>query len=268
MMNERSSPIYPRPTVSQVIFQIRYPNLFMIEDRIGDFQSLIIDKFPESSLIIRKQLFIADYVDKIDIKTIPTDEQFARKIWRFKSEEENYVLGVSTSSLDITSEHHKSFNPINNEDGFRNIIKFAVDNFFDIIPIKKIKRIGLRYIDDCPIPSKETVEFKNWYNTVLPLERFNLNEVGSMIFETKKVKKGNYYLNYRENFVPVTSEGTKYKFYLDFDSYKEDVDPIDYIEILDDLYKIIHQEWEDSIKQPVKNWMNKLIEVETNDSET
>ena len=90
MMNERSSTVYPRPTVSQVVFQIRYPNLFMIEDRIGEFQSLIIDRFPESSLIVRKQLLFADYVDKIDIETIPTDKQFARKIWNFKSED-NYL---------------------------------------------------------------------------------------------------------------------------------------------------------------------------------
>ena len=267
MMNERSSTVYSRPTVSQVVFQIRYPNLFMIEDRIGKFQSFIIDKFPESSLIIIKQLLFADYVDKIDLETIPSDKPFARKVWRFKSEE-NYVLGVSTNSLNISSEHHKSYNPTNNEDGFRNIIKFAVDNFFDVIPIPKIKRIGLRYIDDCPIPSKETVEFKNWYKTVLPLERFNLNDVSSMIFETKKVKKGNYFLNYRENFVPVNSEGTKYKFYMDFDSYKEDISPTNYLAILDDLHEIIHQEWVDSIKQPVKDWMNEIIEVETNDSET
>ncbi len=263
-MEVQNRVVYPRQTVSRVIFQIRYPNLFMIEDRIGEYQSQIIDKFPESSLTIRKQLLFADYVNKIDLETIPTDEQFARKIWNFKSEG-NYVMGVSTNSLDITSEHHKSYYPTDNDEGFRNIIQFAVDNFLDIIPVKKIKRIGLRYIDDCPIPSKDTKKFKEWYNTVLPLERFELDQVSSMIFETKKVRKSDYYLNYRENFVPVDPEGTKYKFYLDFDGYKENFPRREYMNILDKLHKIINQEWKNTIKQPVKDWMNKEIEVENYD---
>ncbi|MFW9968739.1 MAG: TIGR04255 family protein [Candidatus Odinarchaeota archaeon] len=252
--------IYPRPTVSQVIFQIRYSNMFMIEDRIGEYQSLIIDKFPESSLTMKKQLLIANYVDKIDLETIPVDEQFARKIWNFKSEKD-YVLGVSTSSLDINSQHHKSYQSTDNIEGFREIIKFAVDKFLDIMPIKTFKRIGLRYIDDCPIPSKETGRFKEWYNTVLPLERFELGQLRSMLFETKKVRKNEYFLNYRENFVPVDSNGKEYKFYLDFDSFKENFPSLKYLDILDELHKIIHQEWENTIKTPVKRWMNEEIEV-------
>jgi hypothetical protein len=43
--------VFPNPTVKTVIFQIRYPNLFYIESRIGDIQVKIMDDFPESSLL-------------------------------------------------------------------------------------------------------------------------------------------------------------------------------------------------------------------------
>ena len=44
--------IFPKPTVTQVIFQIRFPNLFFIENKIGDLQLKIMKEFPHSKLII------------------------------------------------------------------------------------------------------------------------------------------------------------------------------------------------------------------------
>lgn len=51
-----STEVYPNPTVKRVIFQIRYPNLFYIEQVIGDYQRLIINQFPESELIIQQNI--------------------------------------------------------------------------------------------------------------------------------------------------------------------------------------------------------------------
>ena len=45
--------IFPNPLVEKVIFQIRFPNLFFIQDRIGTLQSKIMEKFPDSELIIK-----------------------------------------------------------------------------------------------------------------------------------------------------------------------------------------------------------------------
>ena len=47
--------IFPFPTVKHVIFQIKYPNLFYLENRIGDFQMKIINEFPDSKLSFRRQ---------------------------------------------------------------------------------------------------------------------------------------------------------------------------------------------------------------------
>ena len=46
--------IFSNPTVKKVIFQIRFPNLFFIENKIGDFQLKIMGMFPESKLIFRR----------------------------------------------------------------------------------------------------------------------------------------------------------------------------------------------------------------------
>lgn len=130
-----------------------------------------------------------------------------------------------------------------------------------MIPIKIIKRIGLRYIDYAPIPALDIETFEKWYNTAFPLNRFNLDKVGSMYFEVRNVKSGNYQFNYRERFSPERGEDlekSQMKYYLDFDGYAGDIPSENYLDVLDGLHGLIHYEWENNtIKQPVKDWMDR-----------
>ena len=54
--------IFPNPTVKQVVFQIVFPNLFYIENKIGELQLKIMTEFPESTLLHRRQFAWADIV--------------------------------------------------------------------------------------------------------------------------------------------------------------------------------------------------------------
>lgn len=256
--------IYKNPTVKTVIFQIRFSNLFMIENKIGDFQTEIMDRFPESSLTIRRELLFADVGPQFKLEEIPIKDKLGKKIWQFESDD-NYVLSVQTNSLDITSNHHKSyyFNEETKEEGFRDIIKFAVDKFLDFIPIKTLKRIGLRYIDECPLPLKknedsqidilENEDFLEWYNTSLPLHRFNLKNLGIMKFETN-IKREDFNLLYRES---LGSKDNEIKLFIDFDGYKNNIQSEEYLTVLDGIHKLLHKEWDNTVKEPVKEWMDK-----------
>jgi len=121
--------------------------------------------------------------------------------------------------------------------------------------------MGLRYIDYSPIPSLDSETFKRWYNTALRIDRFNLEQVGSMVFEALNIKRGKYEFNYRERFIPEKIEGleeSKMRYVLDFDGYAGNIRSEKYLDVLDDLHDLIHDEWEvNTIKQPVKDWMDK-----------
>ena len=52
--------IFPNPTVKTVVFQIRYPNLFYIENKIGEIQLKLMKEFPESALLYRQRILLAD----------------------------------------------------------------------------------------------------------------------------------------------------------------------------------------------------------------
>ena len=122
--------IFPNPTVKQVIFQIKFPNLLYIENRLGDFQLEIIDEFPKSSVIYKRQVLFADTGPGGKLEGIPVEnEEPGFKIWEFKSDK-NIKIMLSTYSLSIVSEYHKTYS-LDGGEKFRDIIISVLESFQD-----------------------------------------------------------------------------------------------------------------------------------------
>jgi len=246
--------VFPNPTVKQVIFQIRFPNLFMMERLIGDYQVKIMAEFPRSALLLRRGVLIADVGSRAQLENIAEDanNMASVKIWNFKSEK-GTDLNVHTDSLDISSTLHKTYSNPKEDNRFRDTIEHTVGEFLKITQIPKLTRIGLRYIDECPVPAKETQAFQKYYNTTFPLKRFPVENALNMTFEAR-VKKGDRYLRFAESFEDV--EG-KLKFILDFDGYAEGVLASEYLTVADELHELISEEYGASIKEPVREYMRR-----------
>lgn len=243
--------MFPNPTLKQVIFQITFPNLFYIENKIGDFQLKIMKEFPQSALLFRRQVLFADMGPESKLEEIPSDfgEGANKKVWQFKSDKK-FKLHVMGNSLDITSECHKTYN-LEGGDKFRDTIKFVLDRFLEVTKIPIINRIGLRYVDECPIPSKDNSTFKSYYNSIFPLDRFDLADAKAMAFRTV-IKRDKYSLTYAES---LQQKENEYKLNLDFDGFAENIDSKDYLTVTDDLHTIISEEYEKTIKSPVYEYM-------------
>lgn len=245
-----SHEVFPNPTVKQVIFQIRFPNLFFLENKIGDFQLRIMREFPDSSLMYRKQLFFAEVGEGVTVDELANEnESTTKRIWQFKSPN-NYELNVLNDSLDISSKFHKTYN---SGDGikFRDIIQFVVNHFLEVTSLPIISRIGLRYIDICPIPEKNTEVFQSYYNTTFPLTRFNITDAEEMEFKTV-YRYGDCKLRYMEM---LKQENGKYDLILDFDSYMSNIDADNYLDITDNMHTIISNEFYKTIREPVYRYM-------------
>ena len=246
--------VFPNPTVKQVIFQIVFPNLFYIEKMIGDFQLKIMKEFPESTLLHRRQFAWADVGPEVKLTEVESKlekEPTGQKIWQFKSPKD-FLLNVQNNSLDITSSYHKTYN-LEGGEKFRDIIKLVLDKFFEVISLPIINRIGLRYIDECPIPSKDNATFISYYGSGFPIKRLNLADATEMDFKTIVKRKG-YYLRYVESLQMVKDE---YKLILDFDGFAMNVNPKDCLKVTDKLHQLISKEYEKTIKAPVKEYMRK-----------
>lgn len=248
--------IFPNPTVKQVVFQITFPNLFYMENKIvGELQLKIMKEFPHSALLFRRRLLFADIGPGVKAEALPgpLDEGEGKKIWQFKSDK-NCQLNVLTDTLDISSPYHKTYN-LEGGDKFRDIIKFVLDSFFEVTSIPIINRVGLRYIDECPIPSKDNDTFRLYYNSIFPTERFDLDDAKEMNFKTL-IRKGDYFLSYIESLQKV---GEEYKLILDFDGFAEKIASEECLEVTDKLHEIISKEYESTIKEPVYEYMRTSV---------
>lgn len=254
------SEVFPNPLVKQVIFQIRYPNLFFLESKMGDIQVQIMDKFPKSQLLIRRQLFVAD-VNGIKDNALPSADgsidETARKIWKFSSEESGVELHIHQDALDISSTTHKTYNNENGNPKFRDAISSVLTAFLNTTKIPLIQRIGLRYIDECPLDNMESLSFRDKFNTCFPLDRFPLEDATDMQFRAT-IKRDNYSVRYVES---IKSEKEKYKLYLDFDGFASNINAEKCLETTDEIHNIISQEFENSIKAPIFDYMRKKDET-------
>jgi len=244
--------VFPNPTVKQVIFQIRYPNLFFIEDKIGDFQVQILQEFPKSALAFRRQIMLADLGPDAKLPDIQGSDNLSTKVWQFISDK-GFRLNVLTDSLDITSEFHKTYN-LDGGEKFRDTIRFVLDAFLKIVPLPVINRLGLRYIDECPIPKKTNRVFRTHYNSVFPLKRFDLADASEMSFRTT-VRRGDYNIRYAESLAKIADDN--YKLILDFDGFANSIVPAAYLDVTDALHDIIRKEYENTIKAPIYTFMRK-----------
>jgi len=244
--------VFSNPTVKQVIFQIRFPNLFSMEKMIGDYQVEIMDSFPNSQLLFQQSFVMANVGPKTDLQEVQdkADSVGIKKIWNFRSDT-GVELNVHTDSMDISSTLHKTYNNQSEDNRFRDTIAFAVDKFLKIVHVPKLARIGLRYIDKCPIQSRDSNTFQQWYNSTFPLKRFPLETATDLNF-TARVEKDGCFLKFSEIF---HDDGKELKFTLDFDGYALNIESGNYLSITDKLHDLISNEFEASAKKPLFDYM-------------
>lgn len=239
--------IFPNPTVKTVAFEAKYPNLFFLESKIGDLQVKLMNRFPEASLLYRQKFVFADIPPGGQIpESQSADETSGQKVWQFRSPQS--VINVQSNSIVIQSDFHKTYNNPNSTERFRDSIQFVMDAFLEVTKIPLFSRIGLRYIDECPILEKTNESFSQYYNSVFPLTRFNLADASEMDFKAV-VRRDHSHVRYVESLQRV--EGGGFKLLMDFDGFQERVSAEQYLTITDQLHSLISVEFEASIKEPL-----------------
>lgn len=246
------SEIFVYPTIKEVAFEIKFPDLFSVEGKIGEFQEKIISRFPDSKLVLRRHLLLSERLragkKDFDEELNPSD---VTKIWTFFSKEE-IEIRVQTNSVSIISKKHKSYNNPNEQLKFRDTIEFVIGNFLSTINVPIISRIGLRYIDECPLPTSDNDTLKRLYNSSFPTDRFSMNEVSdSYLFIN--CTRSSHRLIYQET--KIKNAQGKDAIVLDFDGFETNIASKDYLQITDELYQIIHDEYFNIVKEPVKQYM-------------
>lgn len=244
--------VFANPTAKKVIFQIRFPNLFFIESKIGELQMSIIDKFPESALLFVRHVVFADVGpnEKLEELRDNSSPEQGRKVWQFNSPL-GYQLNVLTDSLDISSNFHKTYKNPNSTNRFRDIIEHVLEPFLAITRLPTISRVGFRYIDECPFSEKTTESFYNHFNSCFSINRFSIEDSTEYQY-TAAVKSGDYFLRYIEK---LDLQSNPPKLILDFDGFAQNIDAKNILLCTDNLHDLILAEFEKTIKEPIYKYM-------------
>lgn len=243
--------VFNSPTVKQVIFQIVFPNYFGMENKVGDFQLRIMDRFPKSTLLYKQQFILTQSIVKPD-KSSPSA---TIKIWQFSSELDDIILNLTTDALDISSTKHKTYNNngVPQQDRFREIISFVVGRFLDIIPLTLINRMGLRYIDsNCPLPNPLNKQsFLDFYNTSINLNNLKIEDIGVVTNLKSEIDfhaLNNVKVKYQEQLI---RNNDNWEYGLDFDGTVSGLNPAIYLQKLDEIHEQILLSYENVIRDPV-----------------
>jgi len=247
--------VFPNPVLKQVFFEIKFPNLFYIESKIGEFQLNIIQKFPQSSLLFRRQIVFADLGPEVKQESVVdnAEDNLSKKVWQFKSDEAE--INLSSNSLILTTSKLKTYNEQTDLNKIRDLIEFTVKNFLEVINIPIIQRIGLRYINECPVNTKSNLVFNSWYSSVLPTKRFKLEDSEEM-YTRSSTKFGENKIIHQEVFQKIDDI---YKFIIDIDASAENVENINYLTTTDVLHDLIKKEFCKSIKKPLITHMKTRV---------
>lgn len=242
--------IFSNSLVKQVVFQIRFPNLFYLQDKIGEFQTKIMRQFPKSELLFRKQMLLTSETDSQKINELQANapDTATTSIWKFVSED-GVTLTVTPSTLALESENHKSY--AQGDNPFRKIIESTANHFFNVTNVPILERVGLRYIDEGPVSSNDSQSFSDNYNTAFPLERFSIEESIEMNFSAI-IDQGQNKFRYVES---LQDTGEKRKLIMDYDSWAEDIEPGNLLETTDHLHQTLWDMFCNTVKQPVLDLM-------------
>lgn len=241
------------PTVKVVFFELKFPHLFSIENRIGNFQEKIMSDFPESKVGISRSVVFSETGPDGKLEELPN--QFTRetgvKTWIFQSKE-NIQLELKTNQLVLISKEHKTYNNEGNLPRFRDYLKKIIENLFSTVKVPMLSRIGLRYIDEFPLPGQTNEVLNKYYNTTLPLVRFPLENITDLASFNTSTRRRNYNLNYRETFL---KKDETLKLILDFDGFAKNVPSENCMQIADELHEIIDEEYFNNVKEPWLEYM-------------
>lgn len=123
--------------------------------------------------------------------------------------------------------------------------------FLEKVPIKNFSRVGIRYIDYCPLEERNNEYFETFYIPVININKYKIEDIveNHVLIRTKR---GNYYLLFQ---CGIRQFEGKYQYYLDYDGYANDIGTDNFIVVTDDLQKMIKKEYYSNITEKFKQYM-------------
>jgi hypothetical protein len=161
-------------------------------------------------------------------------------------ERNNISMTLYQGYLSLLSQPHTTYK-LNDSLRFRDVIEAVSKSFFKTAALSSTEQIGLEYQNIIPLPSCDDAVLRSYCNSALPTVKFGLAD---KMMLTALVRRGEFELNYKEE-LRMPKGTTECSLVLHLGAYASNINVNDCMNTTDQLYDIISDEFEKTIRKPV-----------------
>lgn len=218
------------PPLSQVAFEVNFPNCFAVETGIAAYQQRVEVLYPKSGgeYIVRLPTSIA-------FGKPPKDEGTAITPMRsfvFQNANGSRIIRVSVVNFTLLVTDYLHF------EDYIEALTAAFTPAIEIFQLHNVERIGLRYINQIPISSKDAeVRYKNYVQSPISEKAFSAHVPTNFLTEVSVNLDSAKTLTIRSGLLPSQPAAPTRTYLLDVDCYSLGNVPLS----SQSLAKLLHQ---------------------------
>ena len=188
--------VFPANPIREVDFEIRFTPRLRIQAEMWRFQEDLIDEYPDVSL---------------ESAILPTGATLSVTV--FQNQRKARVIKISPQNMAI------AFSSYNNFEDFKEEVQRRIRSFCAVFEISSLTRVGLRYVNEIPLPTQEPESLARFVKPLLEFERFPLSSVQQFATQVSATLNGHMVL-----IRTAMLAGPLRTYVLDIDSYTETVE--------------------------------------------
>jgi uncharacterized protein (TIGR04255 family) len=204
------------PPLSQVVFEVNFPNCFAVETRIAEYQKRVESRYPKSG---------AEYIVRLPAAVRfgkpPKEEAIGltpMRSFAFDNSKGSRIIRVSVVNFSLIVTDYLHF------EDYVDALTEAFTPAIDIFQLQNVERIGLRYINQIPIPTQDAqVLYKKYVQSPISAEAFSGHVPTNFLTEVSIDLASTERLTIRSGLLPSLPEVPTRTYLLDFDCYSRNI---------------------------------------------
>jgi uncharacterized protein (TIGR04255 family) len=200
------------PPLSEVAFEITYPNLFAVETGIAEYQRRVRDLYPTSGGEYLVRLPASVTFGKPAQQGSPGLKPLRSFV--FQNPAGTRTIRVSVENFTVLVTDYRHF------EDYKNTLVAALSPAIEIFQLQRVERMGLRYVNQIPIPKEQAeIQYRTRVQSPIDanafLDRVPSNFLTEISLDLDNEKK----LTIRSGLLPQQSGAPTRTYLLDLDCY-------------------------------------------------
>lgn len=227
------------PPLSEVAFEINFPNSFAVETGIATYQRHVEELYPKSGgeYVVRLPPAVAfGKPPKQESTNLTPMRSFV-----FQNLAGSRIIRVSVVNFTLLVTDYLHF------EEYKDTITAALTPAIDIFQLHSVERIGLRYINKIPIPVERAgMRYKEYVRTPIDATAFSAHVPTNFLTEVSMDLGSEKNLTIRSGLLPSQADGPTRIYLLDLDCYSAGNIPLaseSLTQLLDGYHEAIETEF-------------------------